>query len=136
MKITPPKIIQGGMGFGISGWRLAQSVSQLGQLGIVSGTALDVVVSRQLQDGDPGGHVRRALKHFPFPRMAERVLEAFYISGGMPKESPYRPIPMQTLAGHHDHQELCIIGNFVEVFLAREGHANPVGINFRREDAP
>jgi len=26
--------------------------------------------------------------------------------------------------------ELCIISNFVEVFLAREGHKNPVGINF------
>jgi nitronate monooxygenase len=26
--------------------------------------------------------------------------------------------------------ELCLIANFVEVFLAREGHKNPVGINF------
>ena len=26
--------------------------------------------------------------------------------------------------------ELCIVANFVEVFLAREGHANPVGINY------
>jgi nitronate monooxygenase len=26
--------------------------------------------------------------------------------------------------------ELCIVSNFVEVFLAREGHKNPVGINF------
>jgi nitronate monooxygenase len=26
--------------------------------------------------------------------------------------------------------ELCMVSNFVEVFLAREGHKNPVGINF------
>jgi nitronate monooxygenase len=27
-------------------------------------------------------------------------------------------------------QELCIVANYVEVFLAREGHDNPVGINY------
>jgi nitronate monooxygenase len=26
--------------------------------------------------------------------------------------------------------ELCIVSNFVEVSLAREGHDNPVGINY------
>ena len=26
--------------------------------------------------------------------------------------------------------ELCMVCNFVEVFLAREGHDNPVGINY------
>ena len=26
--------------------------------------------------------------------------------------------------------ELCIVANFVEVFLAREGHDGPVGINY------
>jgi len=26
--------------------------------------------------------------------------------------------------------ELCIVSNFVEVWLARDGHKNPVGINF------
>ncbi|MGD8321328.1 MAG: hypothetical protein PVJ02_12765, partial [Gemmatimonadota bacterium] len=36
-----PVIIQGGMGVGISGWRLARAVSSRGQLGVVSGTALD-----------------------------------------------------------------------------------------------
>ena len=36
-------IIQGGTGVGISDWRLARSVSCLGQLGVVSGTALDQI---------------------------------------------------------------------------------------------
>ena len=53
-----PTIIQGGMGAGVSSWRLAQAVSQLGQLGVVSGTALDLIFARRLQDGDPGGHMR------------------------------------------------------------------------------
>ena len=30
----------------------------------------------------------------------------------------------------HKLKELCIIAHFVEVFLAREGHANAVGINY------
>ena len=70
---TPPIIIQGGMGAGVSNWRLAKTVSRLGQLGVVSGTALDQIFSRRLQDGDPGGHMRRGLDHFPFPEMAERM---------------------------------------------------------------
>ncbi|HEY5621138.1 MAG TPA: nitronate monooxygenase [Pontiella sp.] len=117
------------MGFGISDWHLARAVSSLGQLGVVSGTALDVVLARQLQNGDPDGRIRSALEHFPFPRMAQRIFDAFYIPGGIAKDTPYRPIPMHNLEGLREPQELCIIGNFVEVFLARQGHDNPVGIN-------
>jgi nitronate monooxygenase len=130
MRITPPKIIQGGMGAGISSWKLAQSVSKLGQLGVVSGTALDGIIARRLQDGDEGGHIRRALAHFPFPKMGKRVLDAFYIPGGKAKDAPYRMYPMHTLDGKRAPLELCIVGNFVEVFLAREGHDNPVGVNY------
>ena len=36
-----PGIIQGGMGIGVSGWRLARAVSSHGQLGVVSGTAVE-----------------------------------------------------------------------------------------------
>ena len=35
--MTLPQIIQGGMGVGISNWRLANAVSRQGQLGVVSG---------------------------------------------------------------------------------------------------
>ena len=68
--MTYPIIIQGGMGAGVSNWQLAQAVSQTGQLGVVSGTALDTIVSRRLQLGDPGGHMQRAIKHFPDAAMA------------------------------------------------------------------
>jgi NAD(P)H-dependent flavin oxidoreductase YrpB (nitropropane dioxygenase family) len=54
-----PVVIKGGMGVAVSDWRLARAVAHLGQLGVVSGTALDVVHARRLGDGDPGGHLRR-----------------------------------------------------------------------------
>ena len=79
---SEPVIIQGGMGVAISGWRLTRTVSKLGQLGVVSGTALDVILARRLQAGDPGGHMRRALDAFPFPEMADRVRERYFIAGG------------------------------------------------------
>lgn len=118
------------MGAGVSNWLLARSVSRLGQLGVVSGTGLDQILGRRLQDGDPGGHVRRALSAFPFPGMAKRILEAYFVSGGKPADVPYKSIPMHVVEGSRCPQEMCIAANFVEVFLAREGHANPVGINY------
>ena len=56
-----PLIIQGGMGAGVSNWVLARAVALKGQLGVVSGTVLDTILVRRLQDGDRGGHVRRAM---------------------------------------------------------------------------
>ncbi len=73
-----PPIIQGGMGIGVSGWRLARAVSQCGQLGVVSGTALDSVLVRRLQDGDFGGHLRRAMAMFPIPGIAADVLRRYF----------------------------------------------------------
>ncbi len=126
-----PKIIQGGMGVGVSNWTLANAVSRLGQLGVVSGTALDVMLSRRLQDGDPGGHMRRAIAAFPFRGMAERVLERHFAPEGRQAGTPYRAIPMFARTGSaRDLVELCIVANFVEVWLAREGHGGPVGINY------
>lgn len=125
-----PAIIQGGMGAGVSSWKLAQAVSRLGQLGVVSGTALDQIFARRLQDGDRGGHMRRGLDHFPFPVMAERAWSKFYIPGGRPANASYKTLPMHTKETSRELSELCIVANFVEVFLAREGHDNPVGINY------
>src|SRR5579859_5906535 len=125
-----PTIIQGGMGAGVSDWRLANAVSRQGQLGVVSGTALEQIMARRLQDGDPGGHIRRALEQFPFPAMAERIRQSYYIPGGKPERASYKLVPMHSQASPVELKELCIAANFVEVFLAREGHDNPVGINF------
>jgi nitronate monooxygenase len=126
-----PQIIQGGMGAGVSNWSLANAVSRLGQLGVVSGTALDVILARRLQDGDAGGHMRRAIAAFPFPEMAGRVLRKYFVEGGRPEGAPYRAIPMYARTGSaRELVELCILANFVEVWLAREGHDGPVGINY------
>lgn len=117
------------MGAGVSDWRLAKAVSLTGQLGVVSSTALDTILVRRLQDGDPGGHMRRGLALFPFPAMAERILEKHYIAGGRPKGTPYRLLPMLARVNSQEATELLVVSNFVEVILAREGHTNPVGIN-------
>ena len=118
------------MGVGVSNWRLAQAVSRIGQLGVVSGTGLDQVLARRLQDGDLGGECRRALEHFPFPQMAQRILDSFFVPGGKKPESPYKTVPQAAIKNHHWLDELYIVANYVEVFLAREGHSNPVGINY------
>lgn len=123
-------IIQGGMGVGISGWRLARAVSTLGQLGVVSGTALDEVLARRLQMGDPGGHMRRALDHFPVARLADTVWNTFYIPGGKTPSTAFITRAQASPAPDPDWQALCVVANFIEVFLAREGHNNPVGINY------
>src|SRR5580704_4743886 len=125
-----PKIIQGGMGVGVSNWRLAQAVSRLGQLGVVSGTALDQVFVRRLADGDWGGHMRRGLDAFPFPEMARRLWQEYFIPGGKAKDAAYPTTPMHQKGSPRKLIELCMVSNFVEVFLAKEGHKNPVGINY------
>lgn len=125
-----PVIIQGGMGAGVSDWRLARAVSAAGQLGVVSGTALDAILARRLQSGDPGGHLRRALDHFPVPDLAERIWGRYFVPGGKPADAPFQPMPMHHVNGPRELVELCIVANFVEVFLAREGHDRSVGINY------
>ncbi len=124
-----PRIIQGGMGAGVSNWRLAQAVSRLGQLGVVSSTAIDQIFLRRLGDGDPGGVMRRGIELFPFPEMARRVWREYFVAGGKASDAPYRTTPMHTRSDSRKLVELCIVSNFVEVALARMGHSNPVGIN-------
>jgi NAD(P)H-dependent flavin oxidoreductase YrpB (nitropropane dioxygenase family) len=124
-----PLIIQGGMGVGVSSWMLAQAVSMRGQLGVVSGTALDSLFVRRLQDGDIGGHLRRALEKFPIPEVSAEVLKRYFLPEGRPEGQPYKAVPMyKQVVGRVRHQ-LTMLANFAEVYLAKEGHDNPVGIN-------
>lgn len=118
------------MGIGVSNWRLARAVSMTGELGVVSGTALDQSFCRRLQDGDPGGHLLRVLKAFPFQNMARAVLDRYYIPDGKPANTPYKRAPLHTPDGSSGTRELCILSNFAEVMLAREGHDHPIGINY------
>lgn len=118
------------MGVGVSNWRLARAVSRTGQLGVVSGTALDQVLARRLQDGDPGGDMRRALRAFPVPTIADRIQNELYIPGGKAAAASYLSLPMPSRDISRETLELYMVSNFVEVWLAREGHSNPVGINY------
>jgi NAD(P)H-dependent flavin oxidoreductase YrpB (nitropropane dioxygenase family) len=124
-----PRLIQGGMGVGVSSWRLARAVASRGHLGVVSGTAIDAVFVRRLQDGDPGGHLRRAMARFPVPAIAEDVLERHFRSGGRGIGQPYRRLPMHTHRSPQSRLDVCVLSAFVEVSLAKEGHGNPIGIN-------
>ncbi|AMW05957.1 nitronate monooxygenase [Gemmatimonas phototrophica] len=126
---TLPQIIQGGMGIGVSNWRLANAVSRLGQLGVVSGTVIDTVLVRRLQDGDPGGHMRRALAHFPIPGIADELLRRYFLPEGRAPGAPYHLLPMYKQVVSSARQRVTVAAGFVETWLAREGHENDVGMN-------
>ncbi len=123
------KIIQGGMGVAISDWRLAKAVSQTGQLGVISGTAISRVLISRLMDGDIGGHVRRALLKFPFQDVAEKIVDRYFVSNGKAADEPYKAAPMYSLKPSKFLDGLTAAANFVEVFLAKENHDGVVGIN-------
>ncbi len=87
-----PKIIQGGMGAGVSNWRLAQR-------GFAARPA-----RRRLRDGarpDPRApparwrprrpHAPRRSTRFPFPKMAQRIWETYFVPGGKAEDEPYKP---------------------------------------------
>jgi nitronate monooxygenase len=124
-----PRVIQGGMGVAVSNWRLARAVSRAGQLGVVSGTGIDTVLVRRLQDGDPGGHMRRAIAHFPIAGVADEVLHRYFLAKGRAPGKPYRLLPMYKQVVTPARDRVTILANFVEVFLAKEGHDGVVGIN-------
>jgi NAD(P)H-dependent flavin oxidoreductase YrpB (nitropropane dioxygenase family) len=117
------------MGVGVSSWSLARAVSLSGQLGVVSGTAIDTVLVRRLQDGDVGGHVRRAVEHFPIPGVGESVLRRYYLADGRPRGASYKMLPMYKRTVSAARQQVTMLASFVEVWLAKEGHDGLVGIN-------
>ena len=125
-----PAIIQGGMGVGVSDWRLAGAVARAGGLGVVSGTALDAVLARRLQTGDRGGHLREALGAFPFPDVAERIIGRYYRVDGSGAGQSFRPVPRLGLRPNRTRDELLVAANFAEVFLAKRGHDGWVGVNY------
>jgi NAD(P)H-dependent flavin oxidoreductase YrpB (nitropropane dioxygenase family) len=124
-----PRIIQGGMGAAVSNWKLAQAVSSTGQLGVISGTALDTVIVRRLQDGDLDGSTRRALEHFPYQDLVQFALETYYKPQGRAANEPYKRLPLQVGLGSKQSRVMMVLGGFIEVFLAKEGHHAAVGMN-------
>jgi NAD(P)H-dependent flavin oxidoreductase YrpB (nitropropane dioxygenase family) len=145
-----PVVISGGMGVWISNWLMARIVSLLGGMGIVSGTALDAVYTRILQQGDPEGNVRRAFAELVrrVPNLAgpvQKLLDKYFIEGGKPENEPYRLSPVGNLKCIErdgklsfweptlEYQVLELASSFAEVWLAKEGHDEPVGINYLKK---
>jgi nitronate monooxygenase len=131
---TPP-IIQGGMGAAVSGWALARAVSSRGQLGVVSGTGIDTILARRLQDGDAGGHLRRAISRFPVPGVGERILRRFFRPGGREGRG-YALLSQYGARSSFERNLVTVLANFVEVSLAKEGHDGAVGINLLTKIQP
>ena len=126
---TLPVIIQGGMGVGVSSWQLARAVALRGHLGVVSGTGSETTLIRRLQDGDPGGHLRRAIEQFPIPGVGDAVLRRYFRAEGRRPDEPYALLPMYHLGASPARQQLTMLGSFVEIHLAKAGHRGAVGIN-------
>jgi nitronate monooxygenase len=122
-----PKIIQGGMGVGVSGWKLARAVTMTGQMGVVSGTGIDTVMVRRLQMGDEA--MKEAFDHFPLREVADRVWNRYFVPGGKPAGRAFLAKPIFTFPLKKPVAELIVLANFVEVFLAKSGHSGLVGIN-------
>jgi NAD(P)H-dependent flavin oxidoreductase YrpB (nitropropane dioxygenase family) len=129
-RILLSKIRQGGMGVRISGYRLARTVALQGQGGTISGVFLEMVVARILQAGDPGGDIRRALAHFPFPEVAERIINKYYRADGTPPGVPFKGVEVYSINPTRALIELTVCANFAFVWLAKEGHDFPITVNY------
>jgi NAD(P)H-dependent flavin oxidoreductase YrpB (nitropropane dioxygenase family) len=123
-----PWLIQGGMGVAISGWPLARAVASAGQLGVVSGTSIDNVFVRRLQDNGVDDDLQRVFDRFPLPSIVEHVVARYAARKRSPHE-PYRTLPMLTHRDVQLSQDVLVLACFVEVALAKQGHAGKVGIN-------
>ncbi|MEI8281562.1 MAG: nitronate monooxygenase [Armatimonadota bacterium] len=124
-----PMIIQAGMGVAVSDWKLARSVASRGYMGVVSGTALDLVLTRRLQIGDPEGILKEAFDAFPIQEIANKVWSKYFIEGGKEPGKPFKSKPVYTVKPSQAVLELTVLANFVEVYLAKHGHDGVVGIN-------
>ncbi len=133
-----PELIQGGMGVAISGWQLARSVAETGErigrpvLGVVSGTGLATTMVLRLRKGDP--NTRRALEAFPVPEVAQGIIERYWLDTDRSFRFAIPPKPEILVNGSDEQQaalaKLLIVANFAEVWLAKQGHRGPVGINY------
>lgn len=125
----PPAVIQGGMGVNVSSYGLARTVAAAGGLGVISGVAPDLLLARWLQDGDPTGEVRSAMAGYPDQAFVGETLDRYFLDGGRPRGTAYRPIPKLDLNQKPAAVRLSALGAYVQVALAKTGHDGVVGIN-------
>jgi nitronate monooxygenase len=116
------------MGIAISGWPLARAVASMGQLGVVSGTAIDNVFVRRLQDHGIDDELQRALDSFPAQSVVNDIVGK-YGSTRRTGSTPYRSLPALTMGSKGRAIDAIVLASFVEVTLAKMGHRGIVGIN-------
>lgn len=133
-----PELIQGGMGVGVSDWRLARSVAIAGEkldkdvLGVISGTGLAILLTNRLQKRDP--NTIRALSAFD-PEITKEIFDAYLPAEERLPGQRYKlpPKPEVLVTGKQETKDkmnrLLVAAAFVEVWLAKEGHNRPIGMN-------
>ena len=120
------------MGLYVSGWRLARAVSLLSQpsketLGTISGVALGRVMSRILQmGGTEAFEIIRVLRNSPYSKIreyAEEIISRYYLKSNV-------GVPVYSVSFSSFLIKLIICTNYAFVTLAKEGHDNPVSMNY------
>ena len=124
--------------------------------GTISGIGLDVGYARLLELGDPGAHIRTALRAFDTrfdATLGENFISKYFIPGGKAPGAKFRHLPMQSvqaadgsaalppspqpgaiqLSVGTDVIERVILTAFAEVWLAKAGHAGRIFVNFLKK---
>src|SRR5690554_6709722 len=90
---TSSRIIQGGMGIGVSSWRLARAVALNGEIAVDCATSIDTVVVRELKVRDRS-HRRRVLAEYPDQEIVRHLVNQYYVEGGRRPDAAYRLLPL------------------------------------------
>jgi len=94
---------------------------------VVSGTAIDTVFIRRLQDNGIDSSLRAVLDRFLWETSSRRSSNVLPSAATNERALPRHP------HAHPSHPQksidLLVLAAFVEVALAKEGHEGPVGIN-------
>jgi nitronate monooxygenase len=127
--MNTPKIIQGGMGVNISSPRLARAVSMASKpgretMGTISGVTLEKVMLRKLQQGGSDADlIIDVLEKFPYRQRAIKIINAYY-------KKPQKGIPVISVTPSNFLIWCIICANYTWVKLAKQGHSNPISINY------
>ncbi len=73
--------------------------------------------------------MRRALAACPWPALADRVLSKYFLPKGRAPDQPYKRLPMWMANTPTSRQGIGMLAGFMEVWLAKAGHAGRVGVN-------
>lgn len=135
-----PKLVQGGMGVGISNYRLVNAVALAAErqrkpvLGTVSGVGLSVSFVNRMRRGDQG--LLTAVQSFPVPEIAQEMVKRYWKN----ERNVLPPKPEVVINGSKEGKDLftkvTVIANYAEVWQAKQGHNQPIAINYLEKVQP